>query len=458
MSGPLNALRHKLDIKPAHHHTRPLATGVIVIGLIMLALVSAAIRHVPLTPKGGHTVQAEFTAANQVSSRTVVRVGGIEVGRVDKVQAGSDPRRTTLVTMRITDNSVHLHSDATAQVRWRTLLGGLMYIDLVPGSPSAPPLGNRPIPASHTSNQVELDDLLQPYDGGTSQAQRDMLKGLRDTFANPQGVGRTLKELPALTTVAKGVDPLLGRRTDDLQRLVAATAKTVHGLDNTAALRTLVSSADRTLAVTEARRIQLGQTLELSPPSLSSTFTTMRRLRTTLGHLDPLAASLRPGARSLGPATRAAAPALVQTQAVLREVRPLLRAAGPTFDSLRGASHTGVPLMQGLDPTLTRLLNELLPYLRQTDSGTRLKNYEAIGPFWSTLASAAAEFDSEGHRIRFTVPLNTNSFVNSPISASMTSACTRAGVPGGQAACARITRSLGQSLFASSKTLLRSRP
>jgi virulence factor Mce-like protein len=445
--GPFDALRKRLDFIPAEHHTRPLISGLVVIGVVMFALVGAATRHIPLTGKSGHPVRAEFAAADQVSKRTVVRVGGIEVGRVDKVQAGSTPTRTSLVTMRITNSHVKLHQDASAQIRWRTLLGGLMYIDLQPGSPSAPLLGDAPIPASQTSSQVELDQFLQPYTGTTAQAQRDLLKGLRYTFTDPQGVGRTLRTLPVLRTVGRGLKPLRGTESGDLRRLVAATAKTVQALDDTAGLRDLVAGADRTLGVTEARRNELGQLLDLAPPSLDSTFTTMARLRTTLDHLDPLAARLRPGARALAPAAQATTPALRQTRALLREIRPLLRAAGPTFDALGGASRSGVPLMAQLDPTLTRLDGELLPYLRKRDSGTRLLNYEAIGPFWAALAMDAGEFDRAGYRIRFTVPFGPNSFISSPVASAMARACARSAIRGGAAECAKVDAALARSWF-----------
>ncbi len=443
---PLSAIRRKFDIQPAKHRSRPLAIGFAVTAVIVIALVSAAQRHIPLTPVAGRVVDAEFNAADQVSNRTVVRVNGIDVGRVSGVEAGSDPYRTSRVVMRITDDNVHLHADASAQIRWRTLFGGLMFIDLHPGSAAAPLSG--PISATRTSNQVELDQLLGTYSGTTAQAQRGLFTGLRQTFANPPGIGSTLQVLaPALQTVQKGLQPLLGQQTDDLRGLVRATARTLQGLDDTAGLQNLVTGAQQTLAVTDAQRQNLGQTLELSPPSLQSTFTTMRRLHTTLDHLDPLVAGLLPGALALAPAARAARPALAETQTVLSDLRPLLRAAGPTFDALRQASPLGVSLMQGLDPTVARMLTNILPWLASRDSGTRLKNYESIGPFWSALAADAGEYDSIGYRIRFTVPLGTNSFLMAPIAAQMASACSRSALPHAASQCPNAVRLLSQGWF-----------
>ena len=70
--------------------------------------------------------------------------------------------------------------------------------------------------------------------------------------------------------------------------------------------------------------------------------------------------------------------------------------------------------MTGLDPTLKRLDGELIPFLNERDNETRLRNIDAIGPFWSSLAMAASEYDREGHRIRFTVLPGINSLIGVP--------------------------------------------
>jgi phospholipid/cholesterol/gamma-HCH transport system substrate-binding protein len=441
------SIRQRFDIFPAKHRSRPVAIGFVVIAVSVIALISGIRHHIPLIPKAGHVVAAEFRAADQVSNRTVVRVNGIAVGRVEGIEPGSDPYRTSRVLMRVSDGT-QLHADASAQIRWRTLFGGLMYIDLQPGSAAAP-LGG-PISAGRTSNQVEIDQLLETYAGRVAQQQRNLFKGLRGTFADPSGIGQTLQVLgPALKTVDQGLQPLLGVQSDDLQGLVAATARTVQGLNDTAGLQGLVSGADQTLAVTDSQRQNLGQLLDLSPPALQSTFTTMNRLRTTLGHLDPLVSQLRPGARALAPAARAATPALAETETVLGDLQPLLRAAGPTFDALRLASPLGVTLMHGLDPTIARTLTNILPWLNTRDSGTRLKNYEAIGPFWSDLSMAAGEYDSIGYRIRFTVPLGANSLLGAPIAGHMAQACAVSALQHASTQCPNAIRLLTQGWFGS---------
>jgi ABC-type transporter Mla subunit MlaD len=413
----MSSLRYKLrqlvDPRPARTRSHHVRNGAIVMAVTAFGTVAAVTHDIPLVGGvPGEPVRVEFAEVNEVDDNTPVRVDGADVGEVQKIEAGSDPRRRSLVTLRITDEGVAVRRDARADIRWKTLLGGEKYVDLDPGSPSAAPLGNGVIDVGRTSTQVEFDDVLRPYDGTTEQAQRGLLKGLAEGFGSPEGIARTLETLPALRTVQRGLSPLRGRERRDLRLLVAATARTVEALgQDTSELQALVDGAARTLAATNRRREELGEFVELSPPTLDETAATTRRLRTTLDHLDPLVAELRPGARALAPAANAAIPALRQADALLGEARPLLRDAGPTFASLRRASRTGVPLLRGLDPAVRRLDAEVLPILRQRDEETRLRMYEAIGPFMASLAASGAEFDAEGHRFRLTVPGGSNSVV-----------------------------------------------
>lgn len=418
-------IRRHFDIKPAHHRPRNGLLGVIVIAVAALALFSAVTHNIPFlggTP--GSVLRAEVDAANQVNARTPVRVAGVDVGKVEKVGRGNVPG-TALVTMRITDDRLVVKRDARADIRWRTLLGGNMYIDLQPGSASSPELGDTPIPRASTSSQVEFDDMTQIFDGGTAEAQRTLFRELHRGLSDPAATGRAVERLgPGLRAVGRGVEPMQGSERGDLRRLVAATARTVQGLGrDTGSLRNLITGGERVLAVTDARRRALGDFMDLSPSALHSTLLTMRRVRTSLDHLDPLVAALRPGARALAPATRAAAPALTQARGLLHEARPILRDAGPTFDALRRAGDTGTPLLRELDPTVRRLDDELLPFLAERDPSTRLRNFEAIGPFFSAVGGGAAEFNEFGNIIQFPVMGGPNSLFAS--SAGMTRACRR---------------------------------
>jgi hypothetical protein len=102
--------------------------------------------------------------------------------------------------------------------------------------------------------------------------------------------------------------------------------------------------------------------------------------------------------------------------------------------------------MNALDPTVTRAIRNLIPFLNSRDSGTKLPVYEMIGPFWSDLAAASGGYDAVGYRIRFTAPLGSNSLVmDNPLTAQMKAACAGSLLP--RRDCGRATTVLTRSWF-----------
>jgi phospholipid/cholesterol/gamma-HCH transport system substrate-binding protein len=305
--------------------------------------------------------------------------------------------------MKLTDDAVSVRRDASAAIRLRTVLGGTRYIDLDPGSPSAAPLGDARIALSQTTTQVDWDDITQIMEGHTRLAQRRALAGFRDGLADPPAAARTIGTLgPSLDVIGRSTDALRGQQRGDLPRLVAATAQTVDALSRSrGALERLVAGGARTLTATD--RPSLGETVALTPPALDATLATMPRIDSLLDRLDPLVEDLRPGARALAPATRALRPALDETAGLLYDARPILGDLSPAVRDLAAAARQGVPLLNALDPTVKRLNGELLPWLRETDDGTKLRNYEAIGPLFAVLDSAAADYDANGWFFHFPI-------------------------------------------------------
>jgi ABC-type transporter Mla subunit MlaD len=120
--------------------------------------------------------------------------------------------------LRITAHDVRLHSDAGARIRWRTLLGGSMYIDLTPGSSSAPALDGE-IPLSRTGSQVDWDQFNSQLPAAAWPQLRRMLAALDSGLSAPRPEGETLAVLgPAARTVGQSAQ---GRLTPVVERLNA---------------------------------------------------------------------------------------------------------------------------------------------------------------------------------------------------------------------------------------------
>lgn len=385
-------------------------TGVAVLIVLLAGLYAAFAHRLPfLGGPGGTVVRARFAQANEINSGTPVRVGGIDVGTVQRLDPA--PGHTTVVVMRITQPGLALHRDAGARIAWRTLLGGSMAIDLAAGSPSAPAL-NGPIPLSATSSQTDWDQLNSILAAPSAEETQRMLSGLRSALGDPAGAGATLRALPsALGTIGPAADALRGQDIGDLPRLVRSSARTTAALDTGggASLQALVDGAQRTLAVTATDRAALQQAVELSPAALHSTQTTMVLLDSTLARLDPLVAQLRPGVRDLAPTTRVLRPMLSRASRVLTDARPLLAVAPAALRGLGRLGAVGTPLLRRLTPTVARLNGNLLPFLNRRDDDTKLKIYEGIGPTFSAISSAASQFDGSSWFLHFDASAGLNS-------------------------------------------------
>ncbi len=79
----------------------------------------------------------------------------------DEVISTSRNGNDTNVTFTVEGSGRPIHADAYAEIRPRTFLEGNFFIELDPGSPSAPELGSgATIPVSRTSTAVQLDEVL----------------------------------------------------------------------------------------------------------------------------------------------------------------------------------------------------------------------------------------------------------------------------------------------------------
>ena len=116
----------------------PFKTGLLVIAAIAVACYFAFTQANPFA--NPYELKAFFHDANSIKTRSPVRIAGVEVGKVTKVEAveaGSDAAR---VTMEIEDKALPIHRDAQLKIRPRIFLEGNFFVELQPGSPSAPEL------------------------------------------------------------------------------------------------------------------------------------------------------------------------------------------------------------------------------------------------------------------------------------------------------------------------------
>ena len=158
----------------------PARAGAIVIVLVVLATYAAFTKHNPL--HHGFQLKAVFSSAVNVSKNTPVRIAGVNVGTVEGIAhyQGSD---TAVVTMSLDNGALPLHTDATLKIRPRIFLEGNFFVDMTPGSPSAPILqSGATIPITQTADPVQLDQVLSALNSDT----RSNLQALLDRATAPR--------------------------------------------------------------------------------------------------------------------------------------------------------------------------------------------------------------------------------------------------------------------------------
>ena len=156
----------------------PFAAGLI--GIIVIVVFSYGAYTKFANPFASpYTVHAIFSNANGLRPDSLVRIAGVNVGKVTGVspvsscslRVSSGPQQQCSaadVTMTISDNGLPIHKDATFWIRPRIFLEGNFFVDVHPGTPEAPiaPSGFM-FPIQQGTEPVQFDQLLTSLQNNT---------------------------------------------------------------------------------------------------------------------------------------------------------------------------------------------------------------------------------------------------------------------------------------------------
>ena len=117
------------------------------LALIVLLILSyfAYTKELPWSSPG-YTATATFSDASTLRETAPVRIAGVNVGKVTNVEADGDDAK---VTFTVDPEGLPLHDDARITIRPRLFLEGNFFLDLRPGSPSAPDLPDGGVDPGH---------------------------------------------------------------------------------------------------------------------------------------------------------------------------------------------------------------------------------------------------------------------------------------------------------------------
>ncbi len=137
-----------------NHNIIETAMGAVVLAVAGFFL-TFALRTADVDTSTGYPVQAAFTNAQGVMVGTDVKLGGVKVGTVSKLEL--DPVSYMAVATLTIDDKVKLPLDSSATIRSESLMGG-KFLALEPGGDEATiPAGGK---LEHTQSTADLEQLL----------------------------------------------------------------------------------------------------------------------------------------------------------------------------------------------------------------------------------------------------------------------------------------------------------
>jgi virulence factor Mce-like protein len=357
-----------------------LTAGIIVIFVVLVAVYFGFTKALPF--QHHFTLHAAFRTSNNIVKNSPVRVAGVNVGKVTGFHhiAGG---QGAIVDMTINNTGLPIHDDATLVIRPRIFLEGNYFVDLHPGSPSAPTIKDGAmIPVQNTSTPVQLDQILAALPSSTRSDLQTLLKELTTGLSGRGGAGFNLSIPywgPAYEDSAIVNNASLGTAEHDLSNYIASSGAVAQALDaDPPALRSLVTTFNQTATALSDQNRALSQAIADLPQTLRVGIPALRALDAAFPSLRKLVNALRPATRSSVPVLDAGIPFARQAQILVS--KPYLRGL---VDALKPAV-----------PALTQLNIGSVPLLSQTRYASQCQNSVIIP--WSQTTLQDSTLPAEG--------------------------------------------------------------
>jgi phospholipid/cholesterol/gamma-HCH transport system substrate-binding protein len=191
------------------------------------------------------TYQAVFSNASGLGNGEDVKVGGVPMGKVEKVELAEDG--TALVSFSLSTERT-LTAGTTARIKYKNLIGD-RYVELSAG-PGAIGAIDGPIPLEQTTPALDLDQVVngfRPLLQGLDPDQTNQLSASLIEVLNGQeaSLGRLVAQIGTLSNTLADRDQAIGRvvtnfntvvgtvnnRGDQFSALIDQLQKLVAGLD-----------------------------------------------------------------------------------------------------------------------------------------------------------------------------------------------------------------------------------
>lgn len=199
-------------------HLRRAAAGLGLAGLFVLVVVAGTAFQRGLLGSGDYVVRVPTDNAQGIYPGSDVLIAGVEAGSVQSVTLGSGG--LAVITAQIDPAYAPIHTDATASIRPKSLLGE-MYVGIDPGSggPTLPSGGS--LPHLQVNRSTDLQQVINTFNRPTREKLQTVIDelggGLDGEGANAStAIGNGNKDLSDLAGIAQ----TLAQRDQDLQLVI----------------------------------------------------------------------------------------------------------------------------------------------------------------------------------------------------------------------------------------------
>jgi phospholipid/cholesterol/gamma-HCH transport system substrate-binding protein len=404
----------------------PFAVGAIAIVVIAILTFLGFTKDIPFTRP--YEVKAVFQSSNGLRPDSPVRIAGVEVGKVKRVDA-QDGTDNAVVTMAIDDSGLPIHADATVKIRPRIFLEGNFFVDLQPGTPGARELDDGDtIKVTQTATPVQLDQVLGALQSDTREDLQDVLDGLGtalnsepsaadDRDADRSARGETAAESfndayddigPAERAQSQVNEALLGLEPEeDLARLIDGAARTAAGLvRNETQLKELVSNFNATMAALASEESSLRRSIRELAPTLENANGALASLNEAFPPTRAFAREILPGVRETPATIDASFPWIEQARGLMRrsELRGLARDLAPATRDIARLTDRSIELLPQTDLASKCAARVILPtgdVVIRDEFQTGRENYKDFFYAMAGLAGEGQNYDGNGIYVRF---------------------------------------------------------
>jgi ABC-type transporter Mla subunit MlaD len=422
------------------------------IGIILIVLVSYGAYTKFANPFASkYTIHAIFANANGLRQDSLVRIGGVNVGKVESVSPVSSCKLSAStvssqcsaanVTMAIDSDGLPIHKDATFWIRPRIFLEGNFFVDINPGTPEAPVAPDGFVfPIQQGREPVQFDQLLTSLQNNTRANLQILLQEYG--HAVKQGGPTYNKSIqywtPAYEYGAEVSHDTLGTQPHDLSNWIdkggvvnGALSKHPQNLEN------LITDFNTTALAFARQNVALSNAVAALPKTLQVAIPALNALEGALcngpqvpdcspGPLRQFARDLVPGVQSTGPMVDASLPFFTQLHRLMtpQELQGLANDLSATIPALAKLNAESTPFMKNeVRPASSCQVKVILPWSNLTvpDPHFNASNGFPSHPayvegvdFLPGLAGESRDFDANGPYVRVLLTGGTLTYSLSP--------------------------------------------